>query len=212
MGSRWALCRGSIGRQLHWRCSPQCPVAILVRQNLRPLSFFFFLDGVIYARELLCLPIVRTGSNSDAVISRHAKRSSQRHQHQASPHDSPHPSRLIQDDFVQADLEEISTEGGLKMLSYSLLRTLDGCSSCSADQMQQITDNSRHFWFPENKEQLLSNLQGLSVNESLRKLRAMPLSLADKMEIRYMRHWQLLVTCQEKLLALVIITSLPVFY
>uniref|UniRef100_A0A671YTE2 Transmembrane channel-like protein n=1 Tax=Sparus aurata TaxID=8175 RepID=A0A671YTE2_SPAAU len=35
------------------------------------------------------------------------------------------------------------------------------------------------------KQQLVSNLRGLSVSERLRKLRAMPLSLADKMEIRY---------------------------
>ncbi|XP_030263770.1 transmembrane channel-like protein 6 [Sparus aurata] len=34
------------------------------------------------------------------------------------------------------------------------------------------------------KQQLVSNLRGLSVSERLRKLRAMPLSLADKMEIR----------------------------
>ncbi|XP_044187483.1 transmembrane channel-like protein 6 isoform X1 [Thunnus albacares] len=39
--------------------------------------------------------------------------------------------------------------------------------------------------FTENeKEQLLSRLQGLSVADSMRKLRAMPLSLADKKELR----------------------------
>uniref|UniRef100_A0A096M5X4 Transmembrane channel-like protein n=1 Tax=Poecilia formosa TaxID=48698 RepID=A0A096M5X4_POEFO len=35
-----------------------------------------------------------------------------------------------------------------------------------------------------NKEQLVSDLRGLSESEGMRKLRAMPLSLADKMEIR----------------------------
>ncbi|XP_022608302.1 transmembrane channel-like protein 6 isoform X2 [Seriola dumerili] len=36
----------------------------------------------------------------------------------------------------------------------------------------------------ENKEQLASDLRGLSVSEGVRKLRAMPLSLTDKMKIR----------------------------
>lgn len=39
-----------------------------------------------------------------------------------------------------------------------------------------------------NMDQLVSSLQGLSVSEGTRKLRAMPLSLADKIEIRYVRH------------------------
>uniref|UniRef100_A0A3B4GYG6 Transmembrane channel-like protein n=1 Tax=Pundamilia nyererei TaxID=303518 RepID=A0A3B4GYG6_9CICH len=39
-----------------------------------------------------------------------------------------------------------------------------------------------------NMDQLVSSLQGLSVSEGTRKLREMPLSLADKIEIRYVRH------------------------
>lgn len=71
----------------------------------------------------------------------------------------------------------------------------------SADQVQQIISN---FWFTENnKEQLVSTLKGLSVSERMRKLRAMPLNLANKMEIRYMWHWKCSIhACKIKLLVL----------
>ncbi|KAF3700139.1 Transmembrane channel-like protein 5 [Channa argus] len=69
---------------------------------------------------------------------------------------------------------------------------------------EQITSLKRHNWSAatlkvissmpshtaENKkDQLLSSLRGLSVSEGLRKLRAMPLSLADKMELNYLQLW-----------------------
>lgn len=42
-----------------------------------------------------------------------------------------------------------------------------------------------NFCFAESKkEQVVSYLRGLSVSEGMRKLQAMPLSLAEKMEIR----------------------------
>lgn len=37
----------------------------------------------------------------------------------------------------------------------------------------------------DRKDELVSSLQGLSVNDVVRKLRDMPLCLADKKEIRY---------------------------
>uniref|UniRef100_A0A3B4YBT7 Transmembrane channel-like protein n=1 Tax=Seriola lalandi dorsalis TaxID=1841481 RepID=A0A3B4YBT7_SERLL len=40
-----------------------------------------------------------------------------------------------------------------------------------------------NFWLTENKDQLASDLRGLSVSEGMRKLRAMPLSLTEKMKI-----------------------------
>ncbi|XP_051244904.1 transmembrane channel-like protein 6 [Dicentrarchus labrax] len=99
-------------------------------------------------KVLSSMPSRTEGPNS-ALISRRTRRSgqSQLHQHQTSSHVSPHTSRTIQEDTVQADMEEISTE-------------------------------------ENKKEQLVSNLRGLSASEGMRKLRAMPLSLADKMEIR----------------------------
>uniref|UniRef100_A0A7N6BEL9 Transmembrane channel-like protein n=1 Tax=Anabas testudineus TaxID=64144 RepID=A0A7N6BEL9_ANATE len=46
------------------------------------------------------------------------------------------------------------------------------------------------FSFAENdKELLLASLRSLSVNDRMRKLRAMPLSLAHKIELRYMWLW-----------------------
>ncbi|XP_070779500.1 transmembrane channel-like protein 6 [Enoplosus armatus] len=98
-------------------------------------------------KVLSSMPSRTAGPNTAAVVSRRARNTSRLHQHQTSSHDSSHASRPIQDDFVQADTEEISTE-------------------------------------ENKKEQLVSNLRGLSVTEGMRKLRAMPLSLADKMEIR----------------------------
>ncbi|XP_076609805.1 transmembrane channel-like protein 6 [Chaetodon auriga] len=98
-------------------------------------------------KVLSSMPSRTAGTSSDAVMSWRARHSSRLHRHQASSHDSSHPSRPLQDDSVQADAEENITE--------------------------------------ENKrEQLVSNLRGLSVSEGMRKLRAMPLSLAEKMELR----------------------------
>lgn len=63
------------------------------------------------------------------------------------------------------------------MLSYELLQNI---------QRLVIIWSFATSWFTESKkQQLVSNLRGLSVSERLHKLRAMPLSLADKMEIRY---------------------------
>lgn len=67
------------------------------------------------------------------------------------------------------------------------------------------------FWFTENKkQQLVSNLRGLSVSERLRKLRAMPLSLADKMEIRYQRRFKTFL--QKQSFITVVTPPSPVFY
>ncbi|XP_041812894.1 transmembrane channel-like protein 6 isoform X2 [Chelmon rostratus] len=49
--------------------------------------------------------------------------------------------------------------------------------SVHADMEELITEENK-------KEQLVSNLRGLSVSEGMRKLRSTPLSLADKMELR----------------------------
>ncbi|KAG7242854.1 hypothetical protein INR49_018109 [Caranx melampygus] len=90
-------------------------------------------------KVLSSLPSRTTGQN---IV-----QSSQQQQHQASSHDSSHPSRPVQVDFGEADVEEIVIE-------------------------------------ENKKEQMASDLRGLSVSEGVCKLRAMQLSLADKMEIR----------------------------
>ena len=41
------------------------------------------------------------------------------------------------------------------------------------------------FRFTDTKAELLANLQGLSMDEGLGKLRAMPHCLTEKMELRY---------------------------
>ncbi|XP_032442315.1 transmembrane channel-like protein 6 [Xiphophorus hellerii] len=81
--------------------------------------------------------------------------------HQTSSRVSLHIPRVTQDDITSPEFEEISAEDEANNLAGSGL------------------------WCTEtNKEQLVSDLRGLSESEGLRKLRAMPLSLADKMEIR----------------------------
>nr|XP_046272062.1 transmembrane channel-like protein 6 isoform X2 [Scatophagus argus] len=98
-------------------------------------------------KVLSSMPSRAAGPNSGALISLHGRHSPQPRQHQTSSHDSSHPSRPIQEGFLQADMEDMISE-------------------------------------ENKKEQLLSDLQGLSVSEGMRKLRAMPLCLRDKMEIR----------------------------
>ncbi|XP_078125358.1 transmembrane channel-like protein 6 isoform X2 [Sander vitreus] len=98
-------------------------------------------------KVLASMPSRTAGINSAAVIPRHARNLSRLHQHQTCQ-DSSQPSRPMQEDFVQANIEEeISNE-------------------------------------ENKKEQLVSILRGLSVSEGMSKLRASPLSLADKMEVR----------------------------
>ncbi|XP_019116582.2 transmembrane channel-like protein 6 [Larimichthys crocea] len=102
-------------------------------------------------KVLSSMPSRRARPQSGIVISQGARQSPQpRHRQphqQTSSHASSQPSRHIQNDFVEADMEEINTE-------------------------------------ENNKEQLVSTLKGLSVSERMRKLRAMPLNLENKMEIR----------------------------
>ncbi|KAG8006945.1 Transmembrane channel-like protein 6, partial [Nibea albiflora] len=99
--------------------------------------------------ETIEMDIVRedTGPQSGVVISRRARQSPPPRHRQTSSHASSQPSRHIQEDFVEADVEEIDTE-------------------------------------ENNKEQLVSDLRSLSASERMRKLRAVPLNLANKMEIR----------------------------
>ncbi|XP_035853030.1 transmembrane channel-like protein 6 isoform X3 [Sander lucioperca] len=98
-------------------------------------------------KVLASMPSRTAGINSAAVIPRHARNLSRLHQHQTCQ-DSSQPSRPMQEDFVQANIEEeLSNE-------------------------------------ENKKEQLVSILRGLSVSEGMSKLRASPLSLADKMEVR----------------------------
>ncbi|XP_018560206.1 transmembrane channel-like protein 6 [Lates calcarifer] len=97
-------------------------------------------------KVLSSMPSRTAGQNSAAVISRRF-RHPQLHRHQTSSRDSFQPSGLIQVDFSEADVVEVSAE--------------------------------------ESKmEQLASNFRGLSLSEGMRKLRAMPLSLGEKMELR----------------------------
>uniref|UniRef100_A0A3B5LS38 Transmembrane channel-like protein n=1 Tax=Xiphophorus couchianus TaxID=32473 RepID=A0A3B5LS38_9TELE len=100
--------------------------------------------------------------------------------HQTSSRVSLHIPRVTQDDITSPEFEEISTEalalsGRGETVSILMIST-DGANNLAGSGL----------WCTEtNKEQLVSDLRGLSESEGLRKLRAMPLSLADKMEIRY---------------------------
>lgn len=103
------LCRGTTGQLRHERRSPQCQVTLLVRENRSLLSS----NLLSYACELsYLLLILHIGRDID----RH-KRSSQLHRQETPLHDSSYSSRLIQGDFIQAHLTEISTEGGPKLLT-----------------------------------------------------------------------------------------------
>ncbi|XP_008301437.1 transmembrane channel-like protein 6 isoform X2 [Stegastes partitus] len=106
-------------------------------------------------KVLSSMPSRTAGLNSAAAISRQDRRSSQLHRPQTSSH--PCSSSPIQEEFVQADVEEINSEDAADNLVGS-----------------------------DYKEQLVANLQGFSVRDGMRKLRAMTLSLADKMEIRHL--------------------------
>ncbi|XP_054463140.1 transmembrane channel-like protein 6 isoform X2 [Anoplopoma fimbria] len=97
-------------------------------------------------KVLSAMPSRTAGMNSAAVIPRRGRESSQPQRHQASSC-SPHPSRTIQDDLEEADMEESSTE-------------------------------------ENKKQQLVLVLRGLSASEAMRKLRATPLSLGAKMDVR----------------------------
>lgn len=72
-------------------------------------------------------------------------------------------------------MEKDRSDSGLQMLL-----------TAYAEMAQQT-----HLWtflrvcfFPGKRKKLLFNLQGLSVHEKMLKLRGMPLSLAEKTEIR----------------------------
>ncbi|XP_044037256.1 transmembrane channel-like protein 6 [Siniperca chuatsi] len=138
-------CPETLQMDVFRECTDNMRVETLDREQMNCLQRHRWSAATL--KVLSSMPSRIAGTNSTAVVSRRARHSSQLHRHQTSSHDSSHPSRPIQDDTVQADMEEISNE--------------------------------------ENKrEQLVSNLRGLTVSEGMRKLRAMPLSLADKMEIR----------------------------
>ncbi|PWA17756.1 hypothetical protein CCH79_00008386 [Gambusia affinis] len=110
-------------------------------------------------RVLSSMPSRKIGLHSSADMAVRETCALQRHQ--TSSRDSLHISRVTQDDITSPEFEEISTEDRANDLAGSGL------------------------WCAEtNKEQLMSELRGLSESEGMRKLRAMPLSLVDKMEIR----------------------------
>ncbi|XP_069559020.1 transmembrane channel-like protein 6 [Brachyistius frenatus] len=111
---------------------------------------------------LSSMPSRTAGFNSAASISRRARRSSQLHRHRTSSHDSPHLSRSIQGGFIREDVEEISDEAGAE----------DNLNGSNVG----LTEDHR--------EQLVSDLRGLSVSDGMRRLRALALSLAAKKEIR----------------------------
>ncbi|MED6239228.1 hypothetical protein ATANTOWER_003647 [Ataeniobius toweri] len=100
-----------------------------------------------------------TGSHSSAGMSMRVRRTPAVQQPQTSSRDSVHIPNI--DGIILPELKEISTEDRPDYLVGLGL----GC-------------------IERNKEELASNLRGLSVSEGMRKLRAMPLSLVDKMEIR----------------------------
>uniref|UniRef100_A0AAQ5YK82 Transmembrane channel-like protein n=1 Tax=Amphiprion ocellaris TaxID=80972 RepID=A0AAQ5YK82_AMPOC len=126
----------------------------LDREQINSLQRHCWSDATL--KVLSSMPSRTAGLNSAAVISRQDRGSSQLRRPQTASH--PHTSRPVQEDFIQ---EEISTEDAVDDLIGS------------------------NFWFIEdNKEQLVANLQGFSVSDGMCKLRAMPLSLADKLEIR----------------------------
>ncbi|KAM4717002.1 transmembrane channel-like protein 6 [Anableps anableps] len=109
-------------------------------------------------RVLSSMPSRTTGFHSSAGMSMEARQTPARQEHQTSSRESPHTPRKTQDGITRPALEKISTEDSLV---------------------------GSGLWCTEtNKEQLASDLRGLSMSEGMCKLRAMPLSLVDKMEIR----------------------------
>eukprot|EP00066_Takifugu_rubripes_P013028 XP_011602294.1 PREDICTED: transmembrane channel-like protein 6 isoform X1 [Takifugu rubripes] len=116
---------------------------------------------------LSSMPSRTAGSRS---IYRPGGRSSQPHGEQRS--------RLNQDNGAPpkvADLGKDRTESGLENFLNAFTETT-----------WQIHLGSvlSHFFFTGNRKKLLSNLRSLSVRESMQKLRCMPLSLVEKIEIR----------------------------
>lgn len=67
------------------------------------------------------------------------------------------------------------TDGGLKMVLVAFIETAQGIHP------------GVFLLLTGNRKRVLSNLRGLTVRETMHKLRATPLSLAEKMEIRYRR-------------------------
>ncbi|XP_014846386.1 PREDICTED: transmembrane channel-like protein 6 [Poecilia mexicana] len=112
-------------------------------------------------KMLSSMPSRKTGLHSSTGMAVRARQTCALPKHQTSSRDSLHIPRATQADITSPEFEEISTEDEANNLAGSGL------------------------WCAEtNKEQLVSDLRGLSESEGMRKLRAMPLSLADKMEIR----------------------------
>ncbi|XP_014873322.1 transmembrane channel-like protein 6 [Poecilia latipinna] len=112
-------------------------------------------------KMLSSMPSRKTGLHSSTGMAVRARQTCALPKHQTSSRDSLHIPRATQADITSPEFEEISTEDEANNLAGSGL------------------------WCAEtNKEQLVSDFRGLSESEGMRKLRAMPLSLADKMEIR----------------------------
>ncbi|TNN72696.1 hypothetical protein EYF80_017145 [Liparis tanakae] len=72
-------------------------------------------------KVLSAMPSRTAGMDIAAVTPRHSRGSSRLRRPQSSSWDSSHPSRTIGDDSVQADMEEIGTEGEQKRPSRCLV-------------------------------------------------------------------------------------------
>ncbi|XP_059203092.1 transmembrane channel-like protein 6 [Centropristis striata] len=136
-------CTGTNTEHLPFNANIHMRDKTLDREQKNPLQRHNWSAATL--KVLSSMPSRTAGIKSTAVIPQHARDSSQQHRHQAVSHDSPQPSRPIQEDLIQAETEEISSEenkkerlvSNLRGLSVSEgMRKLRGTSLSLADKME----------------------------------------------------------------------------
>lgn len=131
-------------------------------------TVFIFIIIFILGQVEPSLPCALTGLDTTGAGSCPGGRSAQPYRRQNS--------RLIRDEFATqraAGVGKDRTDGGLKTPLVALI------------EMEQGIHQEVFLLLTGNRKKVLSDLRGLSVRETIHKLRATPLRLAEKMEIRY---------------------------